>query len=118
MGQPVVHWEIQAKDGQKLQDFYSSLFDWKATVDEALNYRMFESDGEGGIGGGIATVQDTPPLVTFYAQVDDLQAYLNKAEGLGGKTVMPPMDVPGAGISVASFSDLEGNTIGLFKGDQ
>ncbi len=117
MGQPVVHWEIQAKDGKKLQDFYTNLFDWKANFEEAMNYSVFESGGDGGIGGGIATVEDTPTFLTFYVQVDDLQAYLNKAEGLGAKTLMPPMEVPGAGISVALFSDLEGNTIGLYKGE-
>lgn len=116
MGQPVVHWEIGAKDGQKLQGFYSELFDWKSNFEEAMNYHMMESGGESAIAGGITTVKDTPTYLTFYVQVDDIQAYLNKAEGLGGKMIMPPMEVPGAGISLALFSDLEGNTVGLYKG--
>jgi predicted enzyme related to lactoylglutathione lyase len=29
MGNPVVHFEIIAKDGPKLQSFYADLFDWK-----------------------------------------------------------------------------------------
>ena len=43
-----------------------------------------------GIGGGIGPALDqSSGRVTFYVQVNDLQAYLNKAESLGGKTVMP-----------------------------
>jgi len=49
-----------------------------------------------------------------FIQVDDLQAYLDKAESLGGKTVIPPTDVPGMG-TFAWFADIDGNTIGLRK---
>jgi len=52
--------------------------------------------------------------VTFYVQVDDLAAYLAKAERLGGKTLLPPMPVPGVG-SIALFTDPESHIIGLFK---
>ena len=34
---------------------------------------------------------------------------------MGGKTLMAPMEVPGI-VTVATFSDPEGNTIGLVKG--
>ena len=44
--------------------------------------------------------------------VDDLQAAPDKAESLGGKTVAPPREVPGV-VSLAYFSDPEGNIIGL-----
>jgi predicted enzyme related to lactoylglutathione lyase len=48
-------------------------------------------------------------------QVDDLQAALDKAESLGGKTVMAPDQVPG-GPALAMFADPEGNVIGLVSG--
>jgi hypothetical protein len=47
--------------------------------------------------------------VTVYVEVDSLQAYLDKAGKLGGKTVVPPNDVPGAG-TFALFNDLSGNS--------
>src|SRR5437763_696985 len=113
MPHPVVHWEIAGKDGAKLQQFYASLFDWNIHVDPQLNYGMAQT---GGIDGGIFTApENAPPYVTLYVQVDDLQGYLEKAESLGGKTVVPPMPIPGHG-SFAMFSDPDGNTIGLFKG--
>ena len=52
--------------------------------------------------------------MTVYVQVDDLQAYLDKAESLGGKAIISPTEVPGMG-AFAWFSDIDGNTIGLRK---
>jgi len=52
--------------------------------------------------------------VTVYVQVDDLQAYLDKANQLGGKTLVPPVEIPEPG-SFAWLADLDGNIIGLWK---
>ena len=116
MPNPVVHFEIMAKgDRNKAQQFYSELFGWHVNPEEAMNYGVVDthSDGEG-IGGGIAG-DGAFTGVTVYVQVDDLQATLDKAEGLGGRTITPPMEIPGV-VSLAHFADLEGNVIGLVKG--
>ena len=64
----------------------------------------------------MTTTEDMPPNhVTIYIQVDDLQAYLDKAEGLGGMTVVPPMLIRDDVGSIAMFSDPSGNCIGLYK---
>ncbi len=73
---------------------------------------MVEAEG-GGIAGGI-TPSDDGPNVTIYVAVDDLQAALDKAEQVGGKTVNPPMEIPD-GPTIAHFTDPEGNFIGLLK---
>jgi predicted enzyme related to lactoylglutathione lyase len=44
----------------------------------------------------------------------DLQANLDKANKLGGKMLVPPVDIPGQG-SFAWLADLDGNIIGLWK---
>ena len=111
MGNPVNHFEIIGKDGAKLQKFYGDLFDWKIDASNPMNYGMVQAE-EGGIGGGVA--QGDKPTVTFYVTVADLAAALKKAESMGGKTVMAPMDVPG-GPQIAVFADPEGNVIGLAK---
>ena len=115
MPNPVVHFEIQAKDHEKIQAFYKDLFDWHIDNDNTFNYGMVDTHAEGGINGGIAPANDGTSRVTFYAQVDDWQAYLDKAEGLGGKTVLPPMEIPDT-VTLAMFTDPEGNLIGLVKG--
>lgn len=114
MANPVVHFEVVGKDAAALQSFYGTLFDWKIDASNPMNYGII-APGEGTIGGGVGPSQSGPPMVTFYVQVDDLQAALDKAGELGGTTVMPPMDVPG-GPSIALFADPEGNVIGVVKG--
>jgi predicted enzyme related to lactoylglutathione lyase len=45
------------------------------------------------------------------------QAALDRVERLGGKTVLPPTEVPG-GPKLAMFADPAGNITGLFLGKQ
>lgn len=113
---PVVHFEVAGPDGAALQKFYADLFDWKVSADNPMNYGLVDA-AEAGIGGGITQTQDAaqPPSVTFYVQVDDLQAYLDKAERLGAKTLMPPTEIPDM-VTFAMFADPAGNTIGILKG--
>ena len=108
---PVVHFEIGCKDPQKTQDFYAKLFDWK--MQSAGPATMIAAEPSG-IDGHITALGHEPfHYTTFYVQVDDVQAYLDKAAALGGKTVVPPVEIPTG--TFAWFSDLEGNTIGLWK---
>ena len=115
MANPVVHFEISGRDGKKLQDFYARLFGWKINADNPMNYGMVETGGSGGINGGIMQAgPGQPTYLTVYVQVDDLQAYLDKAAGLGGKTLVPPTPIPDVG-AFAMFQDPEGHCVGLFK---
>lgn len=45
--------------------------------------------------------------------VDDVQKYLDTAKNLGGKMLVPPIDIPTG--TFAWMQDPEGNTIGLWK---
>jgi len=116
MGAPVVHWEINAKDGRRAQEFYASLFGWKVNANNEMNYGLVDTGSKLGARGGIGQQSEVQPgpSVTFYVAVDDLQAYLTKAESLGGRTVVLPTEIPGM-VTFAMFSDPEGNTIGLLK---
>src|SRR5947209_2982963 len=112
MANPIVHFEIMGADGKQTQKFYSNLFGWNVDADNPWDYGMVDNGGQGingGIGGG-----DGGTRVTIYAEVEDLQGYLNRAEELGGKVVMPITEIPGA-VTMAMFADPDGNTIGLVK---
>ena len=113
MGAPVVHFEVLGQDGARLQTFYSELFDWKINADNPMNYGIIEAQGKG-IGGGVGPAGDAPNHVTFYVEVDDPQAYLDRIEGMGGKTVVPVTEIPNM-ATFALFADPEGNTVGLVK---
>jgi len=111
MGQPVVHFEIGCRDRVKTGEFFAGLFGWRLT--EAGPASMIDT-GSGGINGHITSLGHEPHhYVTVYVQVDNVQAYLTKAETLGGKTLVPPVDIPTG--TFAWFADPEGNTIGLWK---
>jgi predicted enzyme related to lactoylglutathione lyase len=115
MGQPVVHFEVIGRDGPALRSFYGELFGWKAKeVGPPMDYGMVDAS-EAGIGGGIGASQEFEGHVTFYVQVPDLQAALEKAESLGGATRMPPSEV-GEGTTIAQLTDPEGHMIGLVQG--
>ena len=115
MGNPVVHFEVMAKDNvDQVRKFYADAFGWKINADNPMNYGLVDNGGVG-INGGIGSPQGGPSYATFYVGVDDLAASLTKIESLGGSTLMPPMDVPGGEVSIAMFRDPAGNSIGLVK---
>jgi len=55
------------------------------------------------------------PVLRVYTQVDDADAYLAKAQELGGKIGMPAMEVHGMGIRVGQFEDPVGNRMGVVQ---
>jgi uncharacterized protein len=111
MGRPVVHFEIGCKDTKKTQEFYTKMFGWN--ISEQGPAAMIAAEA-GGIGGHISSLGHEPyHYTTFYVDVDDVAAYLEKAKSLGGKTLVPPVDIPTG--TFAWMQDPEGNTIGLWK---
>ncbi len=112
MGDKITQVEVIGKDGKKLQEFYSKLFNWKVDANNPMNYGQVEME-DAGVGVGISTGQPGEAhRVTFYAEVDDLDRYLKQAERMGAKTIMEPTSVPG-GPRLAMFTDPEGNIVGL-----
>jgi predicted enzyme related to lactoylglutathione lyase len=122
MGQPVVHFEVIGKDGEKLREYYSELFGWEfGDTVGPTNYAVTQREGNTapdgtGIGGGIgAGPEGYDGHVTFYVAVDDVAAALEKAERLGGTRMMGPDKMPEVKIEIALFTDPEGHVIGLVK---
>lgn len=119
MGSPIVHFEIMGKDGKKLQTFYGKLFDWDIDANNPMQYGLVKaSKGVKGIDGGVGTTEKGQPnYVTVYAEVDDTDAYLKKAQKLGGKVIVPTTVIPNM-VTFALFSDPEGNMVGLVKAEK
>ena len=108
MGQPVVHFEIGCRDRAKTDHFFSELFGWR------IGPADLDTGSQAGIQGHVTSLGHEPQHYTmFYVEVDDIQASLDKATALGGKTVVPPVKIPTG--TFAWFSDLDGNIIGLVK---
>jgi predicted enzyme related to lactoylglutathione lyase len=49
------------------------------------------------------------------SRVYDLDSYLDRAEQLGGKRLVPPTDLPGDYGRFAIFTDPDGNQVGLWS---
>jgi uncharacterized protein len=115
MGAPVIRFEIMGGKGNQLEQFYEELFGWKIDSNNPMKYGMVDTGTPGGINGGVSASQDGKNRVSVYIEVEDLDAALAKAEQLGGKTILPPTQVPG-GPTLAMFADPAGNVTGLLLG--
>jgi len=113
---PAVAWfELLGGDVKASWKFYGELFGWKVkdVSSEGFEYGEVDTGAGRGIQGGIGSSQDGKPKVNIYAEVDDLQEFLDRAEALGGKTVTPP--IKASTVEFAQFQDPQGTVFGLYK---
>jgi predicted enzyme related to lactoylglutathione lyase len=112
MGNPVVHFDISGPDPAELQSFYVDLFGWKVDPLPGMDYALVDTQAGSGIRGGIGLAREGNGGVTFYVFSEDLQATLNRAESLGGRTTQPVITIPDTTV-LAMFEDPAGNPVGL-----
>ena len=124
---PVVHFEMPAKDRKRMADFYTNVFGWKAEMlgEEMGNYvtvATTEPDDKGrpktpgAINGGFFQLtKEMPPLYpSVVIAVDDIKASMKEVTNAGGKVLGEPMQIPGIGWYV-SFTDTEGNRVSILQ---
>src|SRR5512142_1136077 len=118
MRNPVTWFEIMGRDSARLQRFYSEVFGWKLTppVADMGNYSMLAEHGPDakGAGGGIGDEMGGVSRVSVYIEVDDPQAYLDKASRAGAEVLMPVTTVTPT-TTIAMFRDPAGNVNGIMK---
>lgn len=114
MPNPVTHFEAIGPDGPALIKFYGDAFQWDIDTSNPMGYGMVTTGG--GIGGGIgqAPPEGNGRHLTWYVEVANIDETLKQIASLGGKTINPPMDVPG-GPRLAHFEDPAGNFVGLVE---
>ena len=110
---PVVYFEIGCREGEQTRDFFSRLFDWDISGRDAG--MIINTGGSRSIAGHIVELApEWGNYVTVYVEVEDLEVYMKKAGELGGRTLVPPVTLPGQG-SFAWLAAPEGNIIGIWK---
>lgn len=117
---PVVHFELPYKDGNRISRFYASTFGWNVTHlgEAAGNYILVQTaidDAKpgfpaGSIDGGLYPTKPDwpdqyPSIVIGVADIDEAIAKINQN---GGEVLGEPMEIPNFGTYV-SFRDTEGN---------
>jgi predicted enzyme related to lactoylglutathione lyase len=119
----IVHFEIPADDVEKLRKFYSKLFGWKIEKTPGpIDYWMIETvpvDKKGmpirpGVNGGMMKRQQPEHKPVNYIAVESVDEYTKKIEALGGKVLVPKMEVPGIGWWTLAL-DPEGNQFAILQ---
>jgi uncharacterized protein len=117
MGNPVMRWQLLTKQPKKLEEFYSRLFGWKVSQNNALGYMEADTGSKEGIQGGFWPIGENQghSMTQLFIRVDDVKAHAKKAEELGAKIVIPPQTLPD-GDEVAIAVDPDGIPFAMFRG--
>ena len=129
----VIHFEIHASDLEKSKKFYSEVFGWEMQQmgSEFGNYVVIKN-GPGmddldklpqdpGINGGMMARRGDAPTSDAAVNafvciigVDNIDAYIEKAQSAGGTVALDKMQVPTVGWLVY-FKDPDGNLFGMLQ---
>lgn len=122
MGNKIIFHEIIAEQPKELASgFYGKLFNWDIQEDPTIPFWYISSDDGENFQAGIGQVSpENPPYrktVTFYVQVDSVDDYLQKANELGGTTMMKKtvFSFKQFQYTIGMFSDPQGNVIGVME---
>jgi predicted enzyme related to lactoylglutathione lyase len=109
--------ELATRDLAKSGEFYSKLIGWKLKPAPDGSYTELQISGGRSI-GGMRPIQKeegpVPPHWLIYVQVADCDATAAEVKKLGGKTFMPPTDIPKTG-RFATFADPQGAAFAVIK---
>ncbi len=104
----IVHFEIGGTDVAKAAAFYGDMFGW--TIPDGP-VRMIDGAGLHGHLNALGHEPHNYNLV--YVGVDDIDAAIAKAEGLGGKKIVGPVKLPTGAF--AWIQDPTGTAVGLWQ---
>ena len=127
---PVVHFEMPAKDKKRMVEFYSKVFGWTSQdmgsdmgdysvmhtseVDEKTHFPK----EPGRINGGFfPKSKDSAQHPSVVIAVDDINEHVKIVKTAGGQVLGKPVMIPGVGKYV-SFIDTEGNRLSMIQPSQ
>jgi hypothetical protein len=110
--------ELMTGDPAAAAAFYGPLFGWRIeTVDMGGGPYHLLKVGETAIGGIMKTPAEAgpmPPAWGCYVTVEQVDATVARVTALGGKVVVPAMDIPGVG-RMAVIADPQGATLSVMQ---
>jgi len=118
-----IHFEINAREPERLVHFYANVFGWKFSHIPQFDYWLIETGSGDGINGGLMKRIGPSPLAdspvnAFVCSlgVDSVDTYLDKALAAGGRLALGKMAIPGIGWQ-AYVKDPDENIVGLHQPD-
>jgi predicted enzyme related to lactoylglutathione lyase len=116
--QGVFVWEeLLTTDVEGAKAFYETVLGWtNAAWEGEAPYTLFKSAGVQDVAGVMDKPAEdrSPPHWLTYLAVDDVDAAVEKARGLGATAYVEGVDVPDVG-RIAVLGDPTGATVGLFR---
>lgn len=109
--------DLMTPDLEGAKAFYGGLFGWtfQTGSEEAGYYTMCQLGGRNVAGMGVKPKEmPGPARWSVYFEADNVDAFIARATQLGGKVVVPPMDVFDAG-RMAFIEDPTGAHFGLWQ---
>jgi predicted enzyme related to lactoylglutathione lyase len=111
------HIELTTKNLKDAKKFYSKLFDWKLTDMQTGGgpaYTMIAAGKQPGGGMQAQPMKSAPIAWLPYVEVDSVDASLAKVVKLGGKVMLPTMDIGSNGV-IGVFTDPAGAMLGIWS---
>jgi uncharacterized protein len=110
--------ELVTNDVEKAKEFYSKVFDWRVRVDPDMQYTLFEQGDPQYHTAGMMKIDPKwgpmRPNWAVYFDVANADETADRAKKLGGKVLMPPMDIPKVG-RFAWAMDPQGGAFAFIK---
>lgn len=114
MPNPVIAWQIDTAEPEKLLTFYAEIFDWQLGAPGHVQY-VSTNAGEGIDGSAHAlSAEDESARLLLVIRVNDIKDVLKKVKALGGMVVAEPHEVADGRI-IGTFRDPWGNFIRIVR---
>ena len=120
--QQAINWfEIPARDLDRAQRFYETLFNRplrREAMGPETTLAVFPYNQEGGVGGCLLAGTNAPKpssegTVVYLNAEPSLNVVLARLPEAGGKLLLPRVDLPDGMGAFAHIEDSEGNRVGL-----
>ena len=112
MSNAIVQAEIRSSDPDTTRTFFGALFDWTYPSEGAFpGYTFVDTGVPGALHTAISPLQGDEDLVTFFVDVEDIDASMKEASRLGGRVVQETVRVPG--VAFGLIADPLGHVVGL-----
>ena len=113
MGAPVVRWQMLSPKPDEVARFYSRVFGWTESRENALGYRALDTGSPNGMNGGVwPAPPEASSFVQLFIEVADIDAIVSDVIANGGSVLVPKSSLPD-GDTMAVVRDPLGMSVGL-----
>ena len=118
-----IFFEIQADDLNRALKFYQTVFEWKFNRNPGAPVEYWDIETGGNRGGLLQRPAKTPPpehgtnAYVCSVQVENFDEIAARIMANGGQVALEKFPIPGRRWQ-GYFIDTEGNTFGIFEGDE